>query len=194
MCVIEGKHEQHVEVGEMETKLESLRRRAQGDPKYKCMCLMNMFTEEYLRECYGELKKDKASGIDGVSVEEYGIKLEENLKNLIERMKAWQYRPQAARRVYIPKSNGEERGLGIPSVEDKVVQVGLKKILEAIFEGSFVEISYGFRPKRSCHDALDKLDKTIMTKPVNYVVEVDIEKFFDTIDHQWLMKCLEQRG
>jgi len=148
---------------------------------------------DFLWKCFWELKGDKAPGVDGVTVEEYEADLEENLKDLVDRLKAWRYRPQPVRRVYMPKPNGKRRPLGIPTVEDKIVQMALKKILEAIFEVDFLDVSFGFRPNRSCHDALDVVDKVIMTRPVNYIVDMDIEKFFDTVDHKWLMRCLEQR-
>ncbi len=144
-------------------------------------------------ECFWGLKRDKASGIDGVTVKGYEVNLEENIKDLVERLKTKRYRPKPVRRVYIQKPNGKKRPLGIPSVEDKIVQMGIKKILEAIFEVDFSDVSYGFRPNLSCHNALNVLDKAIMTKPIGYVVDMDIESFFDTVDHKWLMKALRQR-
>jgi RNA-directed DNA polymerase len=179
--------------GQVVTKLESLTLRARGDLESKFTSLAHLLSEDFLKECFWELKRDKASGIDGVTVQEYEVNLEDNLKGLVGRLKAKRYRPQPVRRVYIPKPDGGKRGLGIPTVEDKIVQMGIKKILEAIFEVDFMDVSFGFRPNRSCHDALDVLDKTIMTKPINYVVDMDIEKFFDTIDHGWLMRCLRER-
>ena len=164
----------------MVTKLESLTLRAREDPKCRFTSLAHLLSEDFLKECFRELKRDKASGIDGVTVQGYEVNLEENLKDLVGRMKAKRYRPQPVRRAYIPKPDGGKRGLGIPAVEDKIVQMGIKKILEAIFEVDFMDVSYGFRPNRSCHDALDVLDKAMMTKPVNYVVDMDIEKFLET--------------
>jgi len=164
----------------MVTKLESLTLRAREDRKCKFTSLAHLLSEDFLKECFGELKRDKASGIDGVTVQEYEVSLEENLKGLVERLKAKRYRPQPVKRAYIPKPDGGKRGLGIPAVEDKIVQRGIKKILEAIFEVDFMDVSYGFRPNRSCHEALDVLDKAMMTKPIHYVVDMDIEKFFET--------------
>ena len=177
----------------MATKLSTLTQRARENPKCQFTSLAYLLTEDFLKECLGELKRGKAPGIDGVTVKEYEAHLEENLQDLVARLKGKKYRPQPVRRVYIPKPNGDKRPLGIPTLEDKVVQMGIKKIIEAIFEVDFLDVSYGFRPGRSCHGALEVLDKAIMTKPVNYVVDMDIEKFFDTVDHKWLMKCLRQR-
>lgn len=176
-----------------ETKLRLITQRAKENPKYKFTSLGYLLNEGFLEQCFKALEKHKASGIDGVKVEEYGANLKCNLKDLVGRMKALQYYPQAVRRVNIPKPNGKTRPLGISAVEDKIVQVGIKRILESIFEGDFCDSSYGFRPNRSCHTALDELGKTIMTKPINAIVDVDIEKFYDTIDHKWLMECLRQR-
>ena len=175
------------------TKLSSITRRAQENPKEKFTSLTHLLRGGFLKVCFWELKRDKAPGVDGVKVKEYEANLEENLKGLVARLKTWRYRPQPVRRVYIPKANGKKRPLGIATVEDKIVQMALKKILEAIFEVDFLDVSFGFRPHRSCHDALDELNRVIMNRPVNWVVDMDIEKFFDTVEHGWLIKCLEQR-
>ena len=178
---------------QMTTKRTALTLRATREAKCKFVSLTHLLTEDFLKGCFWKLKRDKASGIDGVSVKEYEVNLEERIKDLVVRLKAKKYRPQPVRRAYIPKSNGGKRGLGIPAVEDKIVQMGIKKILEPIFEVDFMDVSFGFRPDRSCHDALEVLNTTIMTRTFNYVVDIDIEKFFDTIDHKWLMRCLRQR-
>ena len=115
----------------MSTKLLFITQRARENPK----------TEDFLKECFWELKRDKASGVDGVTVKEYEANLEENIKDLVARMKAWKYRPKPVRRVYIPKAGGKKRPLGIPSVEDKIVQMGIKRILEAIFERCILWVS-----------------------------------------------------
>jgi RNA-directed DNA polymerase len=175
------------------TKLLSITQRARESLKERFTSLMHLLTEDFLVESFKELERDKAPGVDGVTVKEYGANLEENLKDLVARLKSWRYKPQPVRRVYIPKSGGKKRPLGIPAVEDKIVQMAIKRILEAIFEVDFIDVSFGFRPKRSCHDALVAVDRVVMTKPVNYVVDMDIEKFFDTVDHKWLMRCLRQR-
>ncbi|MEA1964834.1 MAG: reverse transcriptase domain-containing protein, partial [Candidatus Aerophobetes bacterium] len=177
----------------MRTKLPSITRRAREDPQLEFTSLTHLLTVDFLRECFWDLKRDKAPGVDGITVKEYEANLEENIKDLVTRLKEWRYRPKPSRRVYIIDVNGKRRPLGIPAVEDKIVQMGIKKILEAIFEVDFLDVSFGFRPNRSSHDALDVVDKAIMTRPVNYVVDMDIEKFFDTVDHKWLMKCLQQR-
>jgi group II intron reverse transcriptase/maturase len=175
------------------TKLSSLSVRARGNPRERFTSLMHYLDVDFLRECFRELKRNKASGVDGVTVEEYGTSLEENLKDLVGRLKRKRYRPKPTRRVYIPKPKGGRRPLGIPAVEDKIVQMGLKKILEAIFEVDFREVSYGFRPGRSAHQALNALNESVMRRPVNFIGDIDIEKFFDSVDHKWLMKCLKVR-
>jgi len=175
------------------TKLALISERARREPKLKFTSLAHLLDVGFLRECYMELGRDRANGIDGVSWLEYGEHLDENLENLVERMKAKRYKPQPAKRVYIPKNENEKRPLGLPSLEDKIVQKGIARILEAIYEADFLDCSYGFRPDRGCHQALDAVDKTIMTKPVNHVIEADIKGFFDNVSHTWLMKFLEER-
>lgn len=177
----------------MQTKLNLITEIAKGDSKCKINNAAYLLNVENLKECYSMLKRGKAAGIDGTSVEAYGQNLEENLSNLVERMKRQAYKPQPVRRTYIPKANGKLRPLGIPSVEDKVVQSGIARILEAIYEVDFLDFSYGFRPHRSCHQALDRLDKIIMTKPINHIIDADIKGFFDNVNHAWMMKFLGHR-
>lgn len=179
--------------GWVETKWADLSVMAREKKGYKFTNLTYLLNEGFLAQCFGELREQAAPGIDRVTVKEYSKNLEGNLRDLVRRMKAWQYRPQAVRRVYIPKDKQTKRPLGIPAVEDKVVQMGMTKILEAIFEGDFLEVSYGFRRGRGCHEALKALDEAIMTKPVNYVVDADIKGFFDSVDHKKLIACLRER-
>ncbi|MFC1496054.1 reverse transcriptase domain-containing protein [Candidatus Margulisiibacteriota bacterium] len=176
----------------VETKLERIAGIAKENPKTKFTTLAYLLNEGFLLRCYRELK-NKAAGVDGETLESYGEGVEEKLKQLVERMKTKKYIPQPVRRVEIPKENGKTRPIGIPTVEDKMVQMGIKKILAAIFEGDFLEVSYGFRPKRGCHEALKAVNRAIMCKPTRYVVDADIEGYFDNIDQKWLMECIGQR-
>jgi group II intron reverse transcriptase/maturase len=139
------------------------------------------------------LSKGKAAGIDGVTLEEYGANLDSNMENLVQRMKSQAYKPQPVRRTYIPKADGKLRPLGIPSLEDKIVQKGMARILESIYENEFLDSSYGFRPSKNCHQALKKLNDIIYKQPVNHIIDADIKGFFDNVDHDWLMKFLEVR-
>src|SRR3990167_3144372 len=172
----------------MKTKLNFITEKAKQNKQLKLTSLIHHINEDNLVACYSELNKYGASGVDAVTVEEYGKDLEWNIFNLVEKLKTKTYQPQPVRRVYIPKAGkpGEMRGLGIPAVEDKLVQIMLKKILEAIFETDFSDISHGFRPNRSCHTAITTLDAAVMQRPVHFIVEVDIKKFFDTVKHYWL--------
>jgi group II intron reverse transcriptase/maturase len=175
-------------------KLKLIAERARQDRKLKFTSLYHHINAESLAACYGELKKDKACGIDGVTVEAYGAKLAENLKDLVERLKSKRYQPRPVRRVYIPKpGKAEKRPLGIPTVEDKLVQLLLKKLLEAIYEQDFLDSSNGYRPNRSAQTAVNQLDKVVMTKGINHIVEVDIKKFFDEVDHERLMEAVGER-
>lgn len=195
------KHQPYAEMESvMETKLRILTEKARGNPKLRFIALAHHLSENFLKGCYEEIRRKKAPGgrpkapgVDGVMIEEYGENLEENLKNLVGRMKAKAYRPQPVRRAYIPKPDGRQRPLGILAAEDKIVQLGVAKILSAIFETDFLEVSFGFRPNRNAHQALKMVDEAIMTKSVNYVVDMDIENFFDSVSQEWLMRCLEVR-
>lgn len=177
----------------MQTKLNRITELAKSDKKLKINNVMRLVNEVNLAECFDMLNTGKATGIDGIDLEEYKKNLDKNLKELIVNMKKFSYRPKPVKRVYIPKYNGKQRPLGIPSTEDKIVQMCMKRILEAIYEVDFLDSSYGFRPNRNCHQALDKLDKIIMTKPVNYIIDADIKGFFDNINHEWLRKFVEYR-
>ncbi len=144
-------------------------------------------------KCHHELDGKKTAGIDEVTKAEYEENLAENVKNLISRMKRQAYKPQPAKREYIEKDNGKERPLGIPTYEDKLVQKALSKILNAIYEEDFLECSFGFRPNRSCHDALRVLGKITNRPDIHYVVDTDIKGFFDNVDHDWMMKFVDHR-
>jgi group II intron reverse transcriptase/maturase len=166
---------------------------AKQDEKCRFNNLIHLVNEENLKGCFYSLKQNKASGIDGVTLEAYEANLTANLQHLVERMKRFSYYPQPVRRVYIPKAGGGERPLGIPAVEDKLVQLALSRILTAIYEVDFLDNSYGYRPGRSCHDALRDLNQSLMSQPIHYIIDADIKGFFDHVDHQWLIRCLEER-
>jgi RNA-directed DNA polymerase len=172
-------------------KLALISERARKDPNFQFTSLAHLLNEGFLKECYSRLGRDRASGIDGVSWKEYGERLDENIRDLVTRLKTKRYKPQPSRRVYIPKDEHSKRPLGLPALEDKIVQKGIAQILEAICEPLFLDCSYGFRPNRNCHQALNVVDKTMMRRPINYVVEADIKGFFDNVSHDWMMKCLQ---
>lgn len=172
------------------TKLALISERARREPKCQFTSLAHLLDEGFLAECYYRLGRDRASGIDGVSWKAYGEHLEERLKGLVVRMRAKRYRPQPSKRTYIPKDKHAKRPLGLPCLEDKIVQKGIAVLLEAIYEADFLNCSYGFRPNRNCHQAINEVDKAIMTKPINHVFEADIKGFFDNVSHTWMMKCL----
>jgi group II intron reverse transcriptase/maturase len=177
----------------MQTKLNLITEIARRDRGCKINNAAYLLNEENLKECFFMLNKDRAAGTDGVSWREYEENLNHNLKELVERMKRQAYKPQPVRRTYIPKVNGNMRPLGIPSVEDKIVQMGITRILEAIYEVDFLDFSYGFRPNRNAHQALDRLDKILMTKPINHIIDADIKGFFDNVNHDWMKKFLGHR-
>ena len=153
--------------------------------------LMHSVNEQSLMEEHRKQSRRKATGIDGVDKAQYDENAEENIRQLVERMKKFQYKPQPVRRTYIPKANGKLRPLGIPTYEDRLVQGVMANALNEVYELRFLDCSYGFRPGRSAHDVVRYINQTIMIHKVNYVLEADIKGFFDNVDHDWLMKFLE---
>ncbi|AFV02725.1 Retron-type RNA-directed DNA polymerase [Dehalobacter sp. UNSWDHB] len=176
------------------TKLASIAQRAQRHKKAKFCSLAHLMSKGTLREAFRRLSGTAASGIDGETKASYGGNLEENLRNLLEQLKEGSYRPTPVRRKFIPKAGSNKlRPLGIPVLEDKLVQNALVIILESIYEQDFLEDSYGFRPGRSQHDALKDLSRKIGTRKVGYIVDADIRGYFDHVDHEWLLKMLQER-
>lgn len=157
----------------------------------KVQNLASYLNAETLKAIHKTMKSGKASGIDKVTKEEYELKLEENLENLVKRMKSGSYRPNPTRRVYIPKeTKGKMRPLGISCYEDKLVENAIAQILEQIYEPKFYNESFGFRPNRNCHMAVREIIEMVQYRKTNYVVEADIRGFFDNVSHEWLMKML----
>src|SRR5215208_791090 len=174
--------------------LERVRQAAQRDSKMRFTALLHhVYDPDTLRAAYFSLKREAAPGVDGETWRHYGESLEENLQDVADRLKRGAYRAKPVRRVYIPKADGRQRPLGVPVLEDKLVQRALVEVLNAIYETDFLGFSYGFRPGRSQHNALDALYTGLLTRKVNWVLEVDIRGFFDAIDHGWLVKFLEHR-
>lgn len=175
------------------TKLAWVGQKAATDQETKFNNLLSHVKVPLLREAYERLKKHAAPGIDGMTWDEYGRDLEARLIDLEGRIHRGSYHPPPVRRVHIPKPDGRTRPLGLPTVEDKIVQQAVRMILEPIYEPMFLGFSYGFRPGRSAHDALDALATVIVKERTNWVLDADIRSFFDTIDHGWMKRFVEHR-
>ena len=173
--------------------LERVRQAARRDKEAKFTALLHHVTPERLRAVFFELKRKAAAGVDGVTWEQYGTGLEKNVRELHDRLQRGAYRAKPSRRVYIPKADGRLRPLGIAALEDKLVQRAVVEVLNAIYEEDFIGFSYGFRPGRKQHDALDALATGIERKKVSWVFDADIRGYFDNINHEWLMKFVEHR-
>jgi group II intron reverse transcriptase/maturase len=174
--------------------LERVRQAAGRDKKLRFTALLHhIYNLETLRKAYFRLKKEAAPGVDGETWRHYGETLEENLQDLSERLKRGAYRAKPVRRVYIPKADGRQRPLGVTALEDKIAQRAMVEVLNAIYETDFLGFSYGFRPKRSQHQALDALYTGLLTRKVSWVLDLDIRSFFDKISHEWLVKFVEHR-
>lgn len=174
--------------------LERVRQAARGDRKMRFTALLHhIYDVDRLRAAYLGLKRDAAAGVDGETWRHYGEELESHLQDLAARLKRGAYRAKPVRRAYIPKADGRQRPLGVPALEDKIVQRATVEVLNAVYETDFLGFSYGFRPGRSQHDALDALYTGLLTKKVSWVLDLDIRGFFDTIDHGWLVRFVEHR-
>jgi RNA-directed DNA polymerase len=173
--------------------LERVRKAAKADKRKRFTALLHHVSVDRLREAYLTSKKYAAAGVDHVTWQHYGEHLEENLRDLHARVHRGTYRAKPSRRVYIPKADGRQRPLGIAAMEDKILQRAVVGVMNCIYECDFRGFSYGFRPGRGAHDALDALATGVLRKKVNWVLDADIRGFFDTIDHGWLIKFIEHR-
>lgn len=176
------------------TKLERIAKLAREASEMVLTTLAHHIDIDWLREAYRRTRKDGAAGVDGQTAEQYEANLEQNLQSLLDRAKSGTYRAPPVRRVYIPKGDGKEsRPIGIPTFEDKVLQRAVAMVLEAVYEQDFLDCSYGFRPGRSAHQALRELWRQATRMAGGWIVEVDIRKYFDTIDHGHLREILSRR-
>ena len=179
---------------DVHSALERVRQAAKGDKKLRFTALLHhIYNLDTLRRAYFSLKKEAAAGVDGETWRHYGKSLEANLRDLSGRLQRGAYRAKPVRRVYIPKADGRQRPLGVPALEDKIAQRAAVEVLNAIYETDFLGFSYGFRPGRSQHQALDALYTGLLTRKVNWVLDLDIRGFFDGISHEWLVKFIEHR-
>jgi group II intron reverse transcriptase/maturase len=177
----------------MSSGLERVRERAKAEKKEQFTALLHHVDVDLLRSAYTLLKRDAAPGVDGLTWRQYEQNLEENLVDLHARVHRGAYRTQPSRRQFIPKADGQKRPLGIASLEDKIVQRAVVEVCNAIYEEDFLRFSYGFRPGRGQHDALDALAVGITRTKVNWIVDIDVRAFFDTVSHEWLIRFVEHR-
>ena len=180
-----GKYEQ--------TSLRAIAIKAKVSARHRFRDLYRCLNAPFLLDCWKGLNKAAASGVDKVTAEAYGENLEANIQSLVKRLRLKRYRAKLVRRCYIPKDNGKERPLGIPALEDRLLQLACAKILASIFESDFQETSYGYRPNRSAREAIEDLQFNLQFGKYGYIVEADIKGFFDNIDHGWLLRMLRER-
>ena len=173
--------------------LAGVRKAARENKEMKFTALLHHLTVDLLRDSFYSLKRKAAPGVDGVTWQEYETGLEGRLVDLHSRVHRGAYRALPSRRVFIPKADGRQRPLGVAALEDKIVQQGVVTILNQIYEEDFLGFSYGFRPGRSQHDALDALSYALLKKKVNYILDADIRSFFDNLDKSWVVRFVEHR-
>ena len=192
--LLEGKMKETSSSEPISTKLERIAKLARDAPDMAFTTLAHYIDIDWLREAYQRTRKDGARGVDGQSAGEYAATLEDNLRSLLDRAKSGTYRAPPVRRVHIPKGSGAEtRPLGIPTFEDKILQRAVVMVLEAVYEQDFLDCSYGFRPGRSAHQALEALQHQSVVMAGGWIVEIDIRKFFDRLDHGRLREILCRR-
>src|SRR5580692_7348908 len=179
--------------GTVAQALERIRRTARERKQERFTTLLHHVSIEHLREAFGELKRNAAAGVDGLTWAAYEADLEHNLESLHSRVHRGAYRPLPSRRVYIPKPDGRQRPLAVAALEDKIVQRATAAVLNAIYEEDFLGFSYGFRPGRGAHDALDALAVGISSRRVNFILDADIRSFFDEVSKDWLIRFVEHR-
>src|SRR5882724_3286049 len=177
----------------VQTSLLGIAKKARSDKRYRFRNLYRELNEELLLDSWRLLRKDAALGVDGVSAAEYEANLAENIRQLVECLKRKSYRAKLVRRHYIPKGEGKLRLLGIPAIEDKLLQLAVKRLLEAIYEQDFRSCSYGYRPRVGAREAVDQLQRELQFGGYHHVVEADIKSFFDNLSHEWLMRMLAER-
>ena len=177
----------------MSTEINRLSELAKEDPRRQFFSIAHLITPEKMYAAFLNLRKDASAGVDGVTYEEYEKDAARNIRELQQRLKDGKYRAQPLRRVYIPKENGKQRPISIPALEDKLVQKVMVEILNAIYEQDFLDSSYGFRPGRGAHQALDEVKRVICTRPTGWILELDITSYFDTIVREQLIEMIEKR-
>ncbi len=175
----------------MFTDINRIAELAKEDPKRQFYSMAHLITGEKLYEAFRSLRKDASAGIDGVTYQQYETNAEENIRQLHQRLKEGKYRAQPLRRVYIPKEDGKQRPISIPVLEDKIVQKAAVGLLNAIYEQDFLDCSYGFRPGRGQHQALDEVGRMICTRPIGWILEIDIRSYFDSIVRSALVEMIE---
>jgi len=175
------------------TSLRGIANKAEAVKKHRFQNLYGCLNVPFLRSCWADLNKSAAAGVDHVTAETYLKNLDKNIQDLVERLKSNRYRSRLVRRCYIPKENGKERPLGIPALEDRLLQLACGKLLTAIFEADFLDVSYGYRPGRGAKDAVNDLRFNLQFGKFGYIVEADIKGFFDHMDHEWLLRMLKER-
>ena len=175
------------------TDIDRIAELAKEDPKRQFSSIAHLITVEKLEEAFRSLRKDASAGIDGITYEQYETNVEEKIRQLHQRLKEGKYRAQPLRRVYIPKEDGKQRPISIPALEDKLVQKVAVELLNAIYEQDFLNCSYGFRPGRGQHQALDEVGRVLCTRPMGWVLEIDIRAYFDSIVRPTLVEMIERR-